>query len=204
MTYTIYGFILILIGLIGLACHGLEVQWKSLKQLFSVHRYEGWFKVLLTLAVTLYFWIVDGDAVYSVMQFDKYPPLMQGEVFIFRVCLELFLTVLGANIGALLSDICIFIFEWIYHRWSMLFLNMSGQNLNKTEYQRAKGVNTLPPQVVSTSGGSGAKSPSQVAQRAIAEMEAKQKAAKEAKAEGAKAEGKTKKSIADTRNTRKM
>ena len=195
MIYTIYGFVLILIGLSGLAYHGLEVQWKALKQLYWVHHYQGFFKALLTLAVVFYFWRSGAGFVYGILQFEHHPPLMPGEIFIFKATLEVFLGLLGANLGALLADVCIFVVEWIYYHWSMLFLKLRGLNMHQMEYDRTRVSNVVPPSVVTTTSGSG-KSPSQVAQRAIAEMEAKQKAAKDAKAEAVvQQDVKTKKGI---------
>lgn len=180
MIYTIYGFVLILIGLSGLAYYGLNVQWQSLKQLYWVQPYEACFKALLTLTVVWYFWVEGARFVYDILQFEKHPPLMIGELYLFKGSLEIFLSVLGANIGAFISDVCISVLEWLYYHWSMFFLKIRGLNLHQLEYERTK-VSNIVPAAVATSGNAG-RSPSQVAQRAIAEMEAKQKAAKDAKA----------------------
>ncbi len=178
---SLYGIVLVLVGLDVVAYRGLELQLADLKQLFRIQPYEATLKLVLLIACAFHFWRDGSSWVYVSAGLETLPDLMPGEAFFFRISLELFLLQFGANFGAFLADGAIWLIEKAYHRWLMMFLKMTGLNLADFTKNYTRTVsNIMPPPTVATDGGNNNRSPSQAAQRAIAELEAKQKAAKDA------------------------
>ena len=171
-----------LLGLNFFAYYALTLQIKTIPLLKKVNPYYAWLKLGAMLCMAFFTWQSITPTIYHLLQLHTWPHLMPGELLIFRVTLEFAVLLVGAHLGGAIADITIWLFEKGYHRLLMAFLKSTGLNLKNLAYTRVPKMTTLPPQVVSRGSAGGGKSPSMVAQEAIAKMEAEKKAARDAAA----------------------
>ena len=176
MRYAIHGFVLALIGLNLFAYYALTLQIKTISLLYRVNPYNSLLKLILLLLGAFYVWNGSTIKIYQLMQLHTWPDLMPGELLAFQASLELALLLVGAHFGAAIADLLIMLIEKGYHALFMAFIKATGLNLRGLAYTRVVKTSTLPPQVVSRGQGGGGRSPSMVAQEAIAKMEAAKKA----------------------------